>query len=353
MGQCVKPSPFDIRRARAENPRMRERDLSAQLGISEAELLAAHCGHEVVRIDVRVAAVLSGLRGVGEVMALTRNESAVHEKIGVYDKISAGEHNALVLGRDIDLRIFPKAWAHGFAVEKRTGDDLRHSLQFFDRAGHAVHKIHLRNASNLYAFHKLVDELRSADQGLHVDIAPACEPAPPSPDGASVDVDDLRERWGALTDVHQFSGMLRALKIGRLQAMRMVGPDYAWRVDEDAVAALMHHAAAERLPIMCFVGNHGCLQIHTGRISSVKPMGPWLNVLDETFHLHLRLDHIAEVWGVRKPTRDGFVTSIEAYDAQGRMIIQFFGERHEGEMERDDWRFLAENLPKVPVSISA
>ena len=32
MGQCVKPSPFDIRRARAENPRMRERDLSAQLG---------------------------------------------------------------------------------------------------------------------------------------------------------------------------------------------------------------------------------------------------------------------------------------------------------------------------------
>ena len=51
---------------------------------------------------------------------------------------------------------------------------------------------------------------------------------------------------------------------------------------------------------------------------------------------------------MRKPTKDGHVTSLEAYDANGEMIIQFFGKRHEGEVERDDWRFLAENLPRVP-----
>ncbi len=353
MDQRVKPSPHEIRRARTENPKMRERDLSAQLGISEAELLAAHCGHGVVRIEAQVRTVLEGLRGVGEVMALTRNESAVHEKVGVYDKISIGEHSGVVLNRDIDLRIFPKVWAHGFAVEKRNGDEVRHSLQFFDSAGYAVHKVHLRNASNLYAYHKLVEELQAAGQDPAIDIEPAAVAAAEPADEASVAVEDLRERWGSLTDVHQFFGMLRSLKIGRLQAMRMVGPDYAWRVDNDAVAALMHHAAAETLPIMCFVGNHGCIQIHSGPISTVKPMGPWLNVMDETFHLHLRLNQIAEAWGVRKPTRDGFVTSIEAYDTQGRMIIQFFGERHEGEIERDDWRFLAENLPKVPVPVPA
>lgn len=353
MDQRVKPSPHEIRRARTENPRMRERDLSAQLGISEAELLAAHCGHDAVRIRADLKAVLNGLQSVGEVMALTRNESAVHEKIGVYDKVSVGEHNAMVLGADIDLRIFPKVWAHGFAVEKRSDDEVRHSLQFFDSAGNAVHKIHLRSASSLYAFHKLVDELRIADQLPCIEVEPVFEPASGSPAESLVRVEELREHWGALTDVHQFFGMLRSLRISRLQAMRLVGADYAWRVDDGAIAALMHHAAAEALPIMCFVGNRGCIQIHTGPISSVKPMGPWLNVMDETFHLHLRLDHIAEAWGVRKPTRDGFVTSIEAYDSQGRMIIQFFGERHEGEMERDDWRFLAENLPKVPVSVPA
>jgi putative hemin transport protein len=82
-------------------------------------------------------------------------------------------------------------------------------------------------------------------------------------------------------------------------------------------------------------------------------MGPWLNVMDETFHLHLRTDHLAEVWAVRKPTKDGHVTSLEAYDADGRMIVQFFGERHEGEAERADWRALAEGLPRPGVPAAA
>jgi putative hemin transport protein len=44
------------------------------------------------------------------------------------------------------------------------------------------------------------------------------------------------------------------------------------------------------------------------------------------------------------------VTSLEAYGADGDLIIQFFGQRHEGEAERGGWRFLAENLPRAPAS---
>ncbi len=106
MDQRVKPAPHEIRRTRAENPKMRERDLAAQLGISEAELVAAHCGEGVTRVEPRVNDLLTGLEPVGEVMALTRNESAVHEKIGVYDKVVTGEHTAMALGENIDLRIF-------------------------------------------------------------------------------------------------------------------------------------------------------------------------------------------------------------------------------------------------------
>jgi putative hemin transport protein len=147
--------------------------------------------------------------------------------------------------------------------------------------------------------------------------------------------------------------MLRTLKLDRQQAMRMVGQDYAWQLDTDAVAAMFNHVARDGLPIMCFVGSRGCVQIHSGPVQSIKPMGPWLNVLDETFHLHLRMDHIREVWAVRKPTRDGHVTSLEAYGADGNLIIQFFGQRHEGEVERADWRFLAENMPRLPASTAA
>lgn len=353
MDQRVKPTPHEIRRAREDNPKARERDLAAELGISEAELVAAHCGHGVVRVEPRVNDLLAGLEAVGEVMALTRNESAVHEKIGVYDKVVTGNHNAMVLGENIDLRIFPKVWAHGFAVEKRDGGDIRRSLQFFCASGEAMHKVHLRPASNLYAYQKLVAELESFNQEPIVSVSAGGSDEEAEVEGQADSIDDLRHRWSRLTDVHQFFGMLKTLKLSRRQAVRMVGQDYAWLLDKDAVGAMFHHAAEGAMPIMCFVGNRGCIQIHSGPIKSVKPMGPWINVLDETFHLHLRNDHIHEVWAVRKPTKDGHVTSLEAYGADGKMIIQFFGKRHEGEGEREDWRFLAENLPRVPSPTAA
>ncbi|MGX7873263.1 hemin-degrading factor [Mesorhizobium sp. ORM6] len=353
MDQRVKPAPHEIRRARTENPKARERDLAAQLGISEAELVAAHCGDGVVRIEPRVNDLLTGLEAVGEVMALTRNESAVHEKIGVYDKVVIGNHNAMVLGEDIDLRIFPKVWAHGFAVEKRDGEEIRRSLQFFDAAGEAVHKVHLRPASSLYAYHKLVASLESPNQEATIDISGPIPDEESEAATAIANLDHLRDRWSRLTDVHQFFGMLKTLKLSRRQAVRMVGQDYAWLLDNDAVRAMFHHAAEGEMPIMCFVGNRGCIQIHSGPVKSIKPMGPWINVLDETFHLHLRTDHIHEVWAVRKPTKDGHVTSLEVYAANGDMIIQFFGKRHEGERERDDWRSLAENLPRIPSPTAA
>lgn len=352
MDQRVKPAPHEIVRARTENPKMRERDLAARLGVSEAELVAAHCGEGVLRIEPRVNDLLSGLEAVGEAMALTRNESAVHEKIGVYDKVVTGDMNAMVLGEQIDLRIFPKVWTYGFAVEKRDGDEIRRSLQFFDGAGDAVHKVHLRPTSNLYAYQKLVSELESASQSRTLDVVPHAAEAK-SVSEATASVDDLRERWSRLTDVHQFFGMLKTLGLGRQQAVRMVGRDYAWRLHNDCVAAMLSHAAQDGLPIMCFVGNRGCIQIHSGPVASIKPMGPWINVFDETFHLHLRTDHIVELWGVRKPTRDGHVTSIEAYDAHGSMIIQFFGKRQEGQDEREGWRFLVENLPRIETTVAA
>lgn len=59
---------------------------------------------------------------------------------------------------------------------------------------------------------------------------------------------------------------------------------------------LIDVTVAETLPITVFAGSRGCVQIHGGPIRNVKPMGPWFNnIIDETFHMHLRLDHIASL----------------------------------------------------------
>ena len=65
------------------------------------------------------------------------------------------------------------------------------------------------------------------------------------------------------------------------------------------------------------------------------------------------LDQIVAVWAVRKPTKDGHVTSLEAFDANNKLIIQFFGKRQEGSDERAAWRSLVEGLPHLNQSNAA
>lgn len=344
MSIATRPAAADVRLARDDNPKMRERDLAARLGISEAEFVAAFVGRGATRIRADVEAFIHGASALGEVLALTRNESAVHEKIGVYDKPVTGEDASMLLGADIDLRIFPKLWVHAFAVEKADGAEVRRSIQFFDAAGEAVHKLHLRPASDVAAYQALVAQLRHDDQSDTVAIVPSQSTARVP---AAFEREELRERWRGMKDVHQFPGMLRQLKLTRHEAVRGVGDDIAWMLDASAAAETLHRASAQDVPIMCFVGSRGCIQIHSGPVKDIRPMGPWINVLDDTFHLHLRTDHIREVWAVRKPVKEGHVTSVEAYGADGNLIIQFFGQRKEGRVERDDWRALAESLPRI------
>jgi putative hemin transport protein len=95
---------------------------------------------------------------------------------------------------------------------------------------------------------------------------------------------------------------------------------------------------------MIFVGNRGCIQIHTGPIHELHATGPWQNVLDPGFNLHLRTDKVAEVWAVEKPTQRGPAVSLEAFDEMGGLIFQVFGVRKEGRDSRPDWWRIVEGL---------
>lgn len=339
-------SAADIRALRAEHSALRDRDFAQILDISEAELVAAFISEGTTRLSGEIPDMLAALPSLGEVMALTRNESAVHEKIGVYEKAHNSAHAFIFLGEQIDLRIFPKLWAHCFAVEKTTKEgEQRRSLQFFNASGEAVHKVHMRPASNLEAYNEFVARFTSPDQAEGVAVTKAPEKS--APQATDCRPEDLREAWSKMTDTHQFFGMLKKLKLSRLQAMHMIDSEYAWRLDFSSVVQMFADAAEIELPIMVFVGNEGCIQIHSGPITGTKKMGPWLNIMDPTFHLHLRQDHIHELWAVRKPTADGHVSSIEAYDADGELIIQFFGKRQEGNDERPQWREIVESLPQL------
>jgi putative hemin transport protein len=328
--------------------RIRNRDAAALLGVSEGELIASSVGDTAIRLAGDFRELLRGLEPVGRVMALTRNDACVHEKDGVYTNLSWERHVGLALGEEIDLRLFFSHWRHGFAVADETPRGVLRSLQFYDAAGQAVHKIYLRKHSVLTAYAALVEAFRAPDQSASIDATPLTPKAPARPDSA-IDVRGFRAAWAGMRDTHEFFGLLKRYGVTRVQGLRLTEPRFAQPAPISAARALLAQVATTGTPIMVFVGNPGCIQIHSGPVANVKALDRWLNVLGSGFNLHLREDLIVSAWVVRKPTADGIVTSLELFDAAGDMIAMFFGKRKPGVPEIADWRdTVAKLFPPAP-----
>lgn len=330
---------------RAENRHLRLRDAARDLGASEAELIAAFCGGPVVRLRPEWPRILAALSSLGEVMALTRNEHAVIEKVGPFENVEFQGHAGLVLGRAIDLRLFLDRWATGFAMRDDGEVGLRRSLQFFDPSGTAVHKVFLTDASDGSAFERVLAEFSADDQRPVVDVRPAPPPAVEKPD-AEIDVAGLRAEWAAMKDTHDFVFLLRRFGVTRTQALCLAGGKWAERTSVWSLRTVLEASAAGELPIMVFVGNPGAIEIHTGPVRKLRATGPWFNVLDERFNLHVHEAGLRHAWIVRKPTVDGIVTSVELFDGAGENVALLFGKRKPGEAERRDWRELVSLLPR-------
>ncbi|WP_020699373.1 hemin-degrading factor [Reyranella massiliensis] len=335
-------------RLRGEQPAMRIRDAATTLGVSEAELVALGIGQTATPLTADWRGILNDMPSVGRVMCLTRNEHCVHERHGRFEDVQVTGPHGLVLGTDIDLRLFLGSWKHGFAVREPLKQGERLSLQFFDAAGEAVHKIYAIDETDRPAFDALIARFTAAEP-RPLKIAPHAPNATDRPD-AEIDLDGLRKAWAGMKDTHEFFGMLGKFKVGRVQALRLIGEEFSRELPVRALREAMEAARQSDLPIMIFVGSRGCIQIHTGPVKRLVDTHGWFNVLDPDFNLHLRDSGVARVFSVRKPTEDGLVTSIEAFDAENRNILLMFGARKPGKPELEDWRAIVAHIEKQAAS---
>lgn len=334
--------PQQIRALRAQTPKARARDFAQSIGITEAELVAAFLGHGVTALVADPDRLVPWVGKLGDVMALTRNDNCVHERRGHYSDYRSGAFASMVLNPEIDLRIFPAHWVHAFAVEEASAEGPKRSLQVFDAAGDAVHKVHLKPDSLHDQFDPLIRALRAPQQEASLTLDPRRPVEPARAQAAAGPA--LRAGWDKMTDTHQFLGLVKEHKMNRLGAYRTAGAPYVQPLAPETVTLTLEAAAREAIPVMIFVGNAGCIQIHGGLIEKVVPMGPWINVMDPRFNLHLRADKLAEVYRVWKPTRTGDVYSIEAFDDRGELILQIFGYRKDAPATA--WNAMTAALPQ-------
>lgn len=332
----------------AEQPRLRIRDAAARLGVSEAELLQTKDGSEVrplVCANWRQFAEEFGT--LGEVMSLVRNEWVVIEKTGVFENMDMTGHAGLVLGEDIDLRIFFAHWHSAYAVVNNAGDRVLRSIQVFDKHGDAIIKVYCKKDEQIEAFEAFVAKYTPEEAPEPATYKPAPPPKGVGQAPENFDLAKFQEQFLAIQDTHDFYPLIMKHKVPRTIALANLPEGYSWKVPVSAVDFILEQARDRKIDIMCFVGSRGVIEIHTGPVNEVKELGDWINVLDPTFNLHFLRTGVKQVWVVRKPSVDGIVTSVEFFDENGSDVAMFFGRRKPGEPELETWRELVKDIPRV------
>ncbi|MCH2044258.1 MAG: hemin-degrading factor [Saprospiraceae bacterium] len=332
---------------KTEHPKKRIRDAAKDLGVTELELLSLFVGEHVTRLRSVSKDILKEIEGLGQVMALTRNEHVVHERKGIYHNVSFMDGHAnmgLVVNPDIDLRLFMNAWSEVFAVKLEVRGRTLYGLQFFSNRGEAVHKIYLTPKSNEAAYHELVAKYKADNQDIGATVDRSPQPVKEYAKDEEVNVEDFHKEWIEMKDTHHFFGMLRSHKLARLQALRLAPKGYAFQVDNNSIKEVINQAAKKQVPIMVFANSSGCIQIHTGEVKKIVEMGDWYNVMDPLFNLHLNMKGVAQTWVVLKNTTEGIVTSIELFDEEGNLIVYCFGKRKPGIPELESWRSIIDSI---------
>lgn len=374
-GSAIRESWAELSRAR---PGLRQRDAAELLGVSEGALVAGRVGDGVCRLRPDWPLLLRALAGLGPVKTITRNTWAVHETVGVYEKVSFIGNIGLVQSEGLDLRLLLDRWKSGFVVSDRTPKGLRHSLQFFDEKGEAVHKIYPEGDVDLPTFTALLSRFACTGEPHAETSAEAAAPPAEAAGGvaeetpgrrppASVEVEDktllrrvedvpasVREAmisdWSALQDTHDFGAMLARHRLDRATAMALAAGVHTTALGRDRLGDILERFRDATVPVMVFVGNAGAVQIHSGPIGTVKRLGAWMNILDPEFNLHVLEDGIASLWAVNKPTSDGDVHSIEAYATDGSEIAILYGFRKPGRPEAGSWRDAVDGIRRELVA---
>lgn len=331
-----------------EKPSIWQFDAAEELGVSEAELVSVLPNSK--RLLVENKELVLRLEKLGNVKSIARNKTAVHEKEGVYNNVQLHGNMGLALNQisGLDLRFFLNQWGYIFATQTEGKNGLMRAIQIFDTHGAPVQKLFLLEDANVAEWQALIDDYAAPDAKL--DHTPVAVPA--NDTDADLDLPQFHNDWLALTDIHEFHGLLKKHGVSRRNAFQNAPQGYAYQLKSEALEEMLNNSVSTEVPIMVFAGNRGLVQIHTSAIKNVKRMAGWLNIFDPDFTLHILESEISEIWLIRRPIAQGMLTAIEVLGRNHETVLTFFGQRQEDQDENQEWTKLAMQLPAKEGEVS-
>lgn len=324
---------------RVENPKARIRNAAAELGVSEMELLATGLGKTCTRLKPEFAEIIGDLSLLGKVMALTRSDGVVHEVCDTFANLSIQDDTTWFLPPGQDVRYRLDYWKFAFAVNENN----RLSLQFFDRSGDATHKIFLREESNVDAYNGLVEYYQMAQQSEFFDRLPD-NPTLVVKSVLEPDADELLERWAKVQKSHAYDVISQGYGSQPSAIYHLLASEYTKLLTPASVEKLLILLVEHKQECTISAMNGSVIQSYSGPIVRLLRIGPWFNILDPGFNLHLLTDLIGEVWRVTKPTKQGIHHSIVVLDENGQDMLVINDKQRNGSQESLGWQRVINRL---------
>lgn len=328
-------------------------DVAKRNNITEGELTNLRLSHDAKVLAVEdIKLFIADLEGLGKIKCITRNTDAVSIQEGVlknqylngYNKINISAEAGLILNpRELDLRVFFRHWNYIFYIEQVRHNELQKSFQVFSKNGVAICKIYLTEESDIQTMNSMLKKYISVNQSPVTFEIDRKAPPPQKINTMVSPAAEIDLAWREMKEVHDFYLLMRKYQLSRQEIFRIVGDDLAYKVNNTALADILALAKYKKEELTIFISNLGCIQIFTGTIKSLFNKNNWLNIYNNNTKIHINND-ISECWVVRKPGECGFVTSLEVFNSKGEQIIQIYGQRNEGETERETWRTLINEL---------
>lgn len=296
--------------------------------------------HEITFLKNDWQALLWRLEELGKIYIVSGNQALRHVSPGNYARYKGNESEGRVSGEYMDLRLYPQEWAYGVAEPLGVGNSP--GLAFFDASGILVHRIILTRESDLDSFGDLIHACSGTRPVISADNTTKTEPL--TPDASA----KLLERWGSLKDEEGFEQLLREFNASRADALRAAKGKYAERLDLGAYTAIFLRALEQQVPLIVSSVNAGFVQSTTGPLADVSARPGLLSLKQANQSSTLiALSRVAEVWRVRKPTRDGIAWSLELYGTTGAPVAYFFASRQGREDALGKWE---EDILGVPLA---
>ena len=246
-----------------DNKRIRIRDAAKKLCVSEAELLSTLIDDSVTYIKFNnFYTFIEKVLSLDKVMLLTRSDNVVHE-ITVFTLDLAVDQDGLIYDKNTFnplLRIAPTDIAYTFSELKTHQGKNLYSFQFFNSDGNSIAKIYLKGKTESL-FNEIVSEYK-----VNYDY---------SIQNKQSDTNKKLYDLNSSTIKYQFMPK-NAPKFKKIK-----------KIDGSALRTIMENLSKKTIPIQFHGIGLNTVQYYYGEIKNVTDYGPWINVMDKKFNIHI------------------------------------------------------------------